>query len=647
MKTAKAFKALSPVAMAVALAVPALAQAACGAAGATLIHDVQGRVVGSPLQGKTVTVEGVVSGAFTGTGQLRGFYLQEEARDQDADPATSEGIFVFLGNLAAPTLKPGDVVRVTGKVSEYSRKGDAASETQITPASIAAVEQCAYREPLTYASLRLPLQSSAQLEALAGMAVRLEGPVYVAANYDYGRYGELTLSSQPRLWTATQRFLPGSAEAKALSEANQLDKLTLDDGLQIQNANAWLPAPGGLSASQTLRSGDRLDGVTGVVSYAFGKYRLQPLAAPRAVASNPRPGAPKRLPESVRFASFNVLNFFNGDGQGKGFPTPRGAKTQQDFERQRAKIVAAIRQLDADVVGLMEIENDGFDRYSAIQDLVNALNQGQPQPKQYRFANPGLPQVGSDAITTGLIYRPATVTAEGKAEVRVIGNPQKNRPALLQTFVLDAKSKSRVTVAVNHLKSKGSSCADQVVDGQSDVDKGDGQGNCNLTRVQAVRDLMAWYATRPQPGPNDGMLLLGDMNSYAKEDPIRAFESAGFNNLLARWSRDAYSYVFNGESGNLDHALADKALSSMVLAAGEWHINADEPTALEYSSEFKSAEQQQKYYAADAYRSSDHDPLYVDVARRGNAVAAADEGGLLMLLGLGAVAAMAAWRRKR
>ena len=186
-----------------------------------------------------MTVEGVVSGAFTGTGQLRGFYLQEEARDQDADPATSEGIFVFLGNLAAPTLKPGDVVRVTGKVSEYSRKGDAASETQITPASIAAVEQCAYREPLTYASLRLPLQSSAQLEALAGMAVRLEGSVYVAANYDYGRYGELTLSSQPRLWTATQRFLPGSAEAKALSEANQLDKLTLDDGLQIQNANAW------------------------------------------------------------------------------------------------------------------------------------------------------------------------------------------------------------------------------------------------------------------------------------------------------------------------------------------------------------------------------------------------------------------------
>ena len=249
--------------------------------------------------------------------------------------------------------------------------------------------------------------------------------------------------------------------------------------------------------------------------------------------------------------------------------------------------------------------------------------------------------MGSDAITTGLIYRPATVTAEGKAEVRVIGNPQKNRPALLQTFVLDAKSKSRVTVAVNHLKSKGSSCADQVVDGQSDVDKGDGQGNCNLTRVQAVRDLMAWYATRPQPGPNDGMLLLGDMNSYAKEDPIRAFESAGFNNLLARWSRDAYSYVFNGESGNLDHALADKALSSMVLAAGEWHINADEPTALEYSSEFKSAEQQQKYYAADAYRSSDHDPLYVDVARRGNAVAAADE------VGCSCCWALARWQRWR
>nr|MBP7581830.1 hypothetical protein [Vogesella sp.] len=159
-----------------------------------------------------------------------------------------------------------------------------------------------------------------------------------------------------------------------------------------------------------------------------------------------------------------------------------------------------------------------------------------------------------------------------------------------------------------------------------------------------------------QGGLGRSIVLVGDFNAYAKEDPIYQLEQAGFTNLLAKNHADGvYSYVFNGESGNLDHGLATAAASARVLGAGEWHINADEPTALEYSSEFKSVTQQQNYYAADAYRSSDHDPLYIDLRAekpaaatstsssdkdsRLSKLAAADGSllGMLAALGLGAM----------
>lgn len=607
----------------VSLALASLAPATFAACGgvSTPIHDVQGSGDTSPLQGKTVSVEGVISGVYAGDGQLSGFYMQETAHAGYNANGASEGVFVYLNKLAAPALRPGDVVRVSGKVTEYKSNGG--SETQIAPAAAGDVEACGYTASVPTTTLKLPLTSERQLKSLEGMAVRFAQPLYVAGNHDYGRYGELILSSQPRLWTATQRHLPGSDAARALMAANALDKITLDDGYTTQNRDAWLPAPGGLSARNTLRSGDRLDGVSGIVSYRYGKFRLHPLSTPFATPANPRAAAPWRQPDTIRFASFNVLNYFNGDGMGGGFPTERGAKSYQDFQRQRAKIVSALRALDADVVGLMEIENDGFAPRAAIDDLVGALNAGQPASRQYRYIDPGVPKVGTDAITTGLIYRPAAVIPEGAAQIKVIGNPGKNRPSLWQTFVLDGMGKNRVTVAVNHIKSKGSSCADLVVDGQNDVDKGDGQGNCNLTRTQAARDLTSALSALPRKDRNHGVLVLGDFNAYAKEDPIRTLEGAGYANLLERFGYGkVYSYVYNGESGNLDHALADAVLAERVKHAGEWHINADEPSALEYGSEYKSPAQQQKYYAPDAYRSSDHDPLFVDVSRRGKPVSA-------------------------
>ena len=102
------------------------------------------------------------------------------------------------------------------------------------------------------------------------------------------------------------------------------------------------------------------------------------------------------------------------------------------------------------------------------------------------------------------------------------------------------------------------------------------------------------------------------MNSYTFEDPITAFTSDGFTNLARQFGGlDAYSYVFDGESGYLDHALASASLAAQATGATHWHINADEPIALDYNVEFKTANQVNTFYDPGPYRSSDHDPVVI------------------------------------
>ena len=70
-------------------------------------------------------------------------------------------------------------------------------------------------------------------------------------------------------------------------------------------------------------------------------------------------------------------------------------------------------------------------------------------------------------------------------------------------------------MAVNHLKSKGSPCDDV-----GDPDPGDGAGNCNLTRTGAAEALVDWLAGDPTGSGDPDFLIIGDLNSYDKEDPI-------------------------------------------------------------------------------------------------------------------------------
>ncbi|MBG6562089.1 SpnA family nuclease [Pseudomonas aeruginosa] len=574
-------------------------------AGLRPIHEVQGAGAESPLVNQRVAIEGVVVGDFQNASELKGFYVQQEDATVDGDPATSEGIFVYDGGNGSD-VKLGDRVRVTGQVREFNGLTELVGPLQVSVlASGVALP--------TPAGISLPLASADALERYEGMRVQLRQTLTVNEVYNLGRYGEVLLSSGGRQMTPTNVVAPGE-QAKAMQARNDLDRILLDDSRSGQHPDPIrYPAPE-LSAYNSLRVGDRTSAIDGVLDYSAGSYRIQPLQTPTFEAANPRPAQPA-VEGRLRVASFNVLNYFNGDGKGGGFPTSRGANTAEEFQRQKAKIVAAILASKADIVGLMEIENDGYGEFSAIADLVNGLNASLPQGQRYAFVNPNRAKLGSDEIAVGLIYRGDKVrTYRSAAVLDSSVNPEfddtRNRPTLAQTFQ-EINGGERLTIAVNHLKSKGSAC-------DGDPDTGDGQGNCNLTRARAAQALVDWLAGDPTGAKEPDRLIIGDLNSYAKEDPVNVIRSAGYTDLVARQAGagKGYSYVFSGQSGYLDHALANASLARQVRGAVEWHINADEPRVLDYNVEFKTPRQQDSLYNAEPYRASDHDPVVIGIDLR-------------------------------
>ncbi|MDF3125514.1 ExeM/NucH family extracellular endonuclease [Rheinheimera sp. 1928-s] len=566
---------------------------------ATFISAIQGETDESPLKGQTLSVEAVVTASYQDNSGLKGFFIQEEMADQDQNPLTSEGVFVY-DNLFGKAASVGDKVRVSAVVEESF------GQTQL--AKLLDLTDCGEGEDIAAVAVTLPVSSLSQLEALEGMKVRLTERLTVTDNYGLGRYNELTLSSE-RLYQPTQIALPGDA-AKAVMAANSLNKLVLDDGSNLQNKDQVYPAPG-LSASNTLRVGDEVLPFDAVLGYGFSKYRVHPLTEPVFISSNPRTEQPAISKGDYRIASINVLNYFNGDGTGIGFPTSRGASTAVEFAKQRSKIIAAIAAMNADLIGLLEMENDGFSEQSALADLVRGLNE-EAGADVWAFVDFAMPQVGTDAITSAIIYRKDKVTQAGLAAVTTaVPFDYGNRALISQSFKVE-QSAELLNFTVVHLRSKGS-CPSNKSD-LANLDSGDGQGCWNAVRLQAVQAMHNWLAGHPTGVETDNSVIVGDFNAYMLEDPIRAMNDAGYVQLSQQaHGNKVSSYQFNGESGSLDHVFAAGDIRSRVAEVTEWAINADEPAILDYNEEYKSDIAKANFYAPGPFRSSDHDPMVMSV----------------------------------
>ncbi|WP_454773893.1 ExeM/NucH family extracellular endonuclease [Janthinobacterium tructae] len=566
------------------------------------IPQIQGSGAASPYANSVQTTEGVVT-LKVGTG----FFIQDAAGD--GDPSTSDGIFVYTGNTGT-TVQPGELVRVTGTVFEYTPTGAKNSYTELK--DVTAILTQSAGNAVVPTNVTLP---DANLAAVEGMLVRFTQPLTVSQNAYLGARGELSLSAGRRE-VPTNRYPAGSNEAQALIAANANNLIVLDDGIFV--APPTIPYIG---QDGTVRSGDTVADLTGVVDFgAIGgggaAYKLQPTQVPQFSRDNPRAASPELPTGNVKVASANVLNFFttftNGSnvfgqtGQGctLGASTSknncRGADNLAEFVRQRDKIVAELKAIDADVVGLMEIQNNGE---TAVTYLVEQLNAAIGGVSYAVVPKPAA--TGTDAIRVAMIYKPAKLGLVGGALSDA--NAINNRPPMAQTF--RAGNGEKFSLIVNHLKSKGS-CPS----GGPDADNNDSQSCWNATRVQQAQRLVGSFVPQVAAAAGDAdVLVIGDLNSYGAEDPIQVITGAGFVNELERFVRPSgmpYSYVFGGQSGYLDHALASAALSPQVAGVAEWHVNADEPEVIDYNID---AAKPQDLYNALPYRASDHDPVVVSL----------------------------------
>ncbi|QOR47970.1 ExeM/NucH family extracellular endonuclease [Trueperella pecoris] len=567
---------------------------------ATKIGEVQGAGATSPKKGESVTVQGTVVGTFQSKGATDGYFIQDLG---DGDVTTSDGIFVYDPKKVSGDVKVGSVVRVNGKVSEYagtakSRWDDSA--TQISPTSVVSCGESGLPAPTI---VDFP---NTDYEAYEGMLVTYAKPLTVLEVYQYGRFGEIAVGPETQ-FQPTALFPADTDQAQKLYDQNNANRITIDDGRGDQNATPALhPATLKPLTMQTLfRVGDKISDLVGVMDYRFSKWRIQPTLPGTIENVNPRPEVPS-VGGNLKVASANVLNYFTTLKKGKNDKYARGAETAEEFQRQEAKIVAELNLLDAAVIGLNEIENNG----TAVETLVAALNKAS-EPGKWAAIKTG--KVGTDAITTALIYQPKLVQPVGNFDIltknvdsRFIDT--KNRPTIAQTFKHLATNET-ITIAVNHLKSKGSKCKDP-----SEATLGHLVGNCQETRVKAVHALTDWLkGDKIKVEKSDNILVIGDMNSYDHEDPIKTFENAGYTDMVKKFhGENAYSYVYNGQLGYLDYALANETLKNKIKGAADWHINSLELPIIDYTMGLKK-DNEDRLFAEDPYRSSDHDPVLVGI----------------------------------
>ncbi len=570
---------------------------------------VQGNDGYSPLTGSLVTVQGVVVADFQGSSPaLGGFYLQEEDGDADADGESSEAL--WIGH-SATAVTVGDVVQVTGTVAESGGLTQLTSVSNITLNGTAALPAIT---PVT-----LPVNSTVDLERYEGMRVSFAQTLSVTSNSGgtgttdgFSRYGELLLCADGPLVSPTEFMDPNDFPASGLSSTGRgqvaaihaYERLMTRRSLLLDDASSaqWPNPTPYLNAQSTRRCGDSVTGLTGILTYMNGAYRVQPTESVSFVDANPRPLVPPATPGRLKVAAMNVLNYFITFGGAND----RGANNADEFARQKGKVISALAALDADVLGLIEIQNSS----AAMADLLAALNAAVTVP--YSFVPEpiaGYPAAGvaGDYIRCVLLYRPAKVTLYGPCHMdtdAVWSSPNPLRFPLAQIFEESATGE-RFLLCLNHWKSKSSSGATGL-----NTDQNDGQAGYTELRRQIAARIHVWLQEiTAQMGDMD-VLLMGDLNSNGEEDPLDILRVNGWADQGQRFHTDDYSYRLGGARGRLDHTFATATMATQVLAQDHWHINADEPAFYDYNTEDKSAAHL-LINVGTPFRSSDHDPILV------------------------------------
>jgi hypothetical protein len=514
----------------------------CDAAGTTSIAAVTGMAGEAIAEGESVVVEATVTASFLGRTRLDGFYLQ------GGNPPA--GVFVYAPDFE-PSAPPqrGERWRLRARTGRYRGR-----------VQLEAIQGTRFCGNAPVAPVELDATRQDRLPALADRLVRLEGPLTVADVYDLGRYGSLGLAVGGR------SFHP----ANGVNGGTRLAVL-LDDGSYRRRPR---PLPF-VDNAGVRRAGDRVGNITGILTRAFGRWRIHPLDPPRFERRNPRP-EPPAPGDGLRVAQWNLRNYFvDFDG--------RGARTPDALDRQRQRVRSVIRQLNADALVLHEVQNNA----RAVEDLLATVNRGLDEQARYRAVF----RAGGEAVIRSVIfYRPNRLHA---LERRRAAAPIHPRPPLWVRFRRHGGDEFALLAA--HFKSRGG-CPEH-------GDQDHGQGCWAQRRHAQSRALLRWLdGLDRQRESMPPTLVLADFNAYVRENAMRTWRDAGFVDLIAAHvpPQGRYTYNYRGQSGYIDHALAGGGLSERIQRVNIWHINADEPAYPHRRG-------------AGIWRASDHDPVIVEL----------------------------------
>lgn len=276
------------------------------------------------------------------------------------------------------------------------------------------------------------------------------------------------------------------------------------------------------------------------------------------------------------------LEYYLVENLGTGY----GPSDATEHQRQRTKVGKALAKIGADIYGLVEIEQG----QSAVSEIASDLTAA--TGRTYTYVNDGGSSSGS-YTKSGFVYCSDVVRPIGPFRYTNAGVARRKYMQLFEQIATG----ERFVYSINHFKAKSEKGATG-----DNVDKGDGQGAYNGTRQDEARAILSLFEQNSSTFNDPDLLIMGDLNAYGMEDPIRILTDGGMTDLHREIHADSsYSYTYHGEAGYLDHALCSQELLPQVTGMTVFHINSDEQDDFTYDKSMDTT----------MFRCSDHDPVIV------------------------------------
>jgi predicted extracellular nuclease len=597
----------------------------------TPIHDIQGNGDSSPLVGQAVTTRGIVTGR-----KGNGFFLQSADADADADPATSEGVYVFTSSAPPADAAGGNLVQVAATVQEFSPSQDPL-QPPLTELGFATVTLLSTGNALPTpvalsASFPDPEGGYDQLERVEGMRVSAASLTVVGPTDGTTNEPDATGSSNG-VFYATVTGLPRPFRSAGIQAPDPAPSGS------IPPIPRWDTSPETMEVDSDALGANKLDlaagaivtGVVGPMDYGFRRYTILPEATP-TVAGTGEAVTAARLPSDDEFtvASYNLERFFDTvNDPAIGEPVLTAAAFANRLNKASLGIRNELHM--PDIVAVMEVEN-----LSTLQQLASKVNldtiaAGQPYPQYAAYLQEGNDVGGIDVgflVKTAYVYEVAQrvhvvdVTQFGKDTTWIDpsdGQPSllNDRPPLLLRAIVnyvDGRSFPVSVFAVHQRSLNGIS--DETVSGATTA--GD--------RVRRKRQAQAEYLAglvqaRETADPSEHLVVAGDFNAFdfndgyvdpmgvvtglptpddqtvVPNDGVDLVDPDLMNLHYLPEANKRYSYVFDGQAQSLDHILVNQALGADLASYDLDHarMNADFPETNRNDPDSPS-------------RLSDHDP---------------------------------------